>query len=123
MIYFIQGKLTKLIKIGVVINDVNQRLKALQSGSPDILELLGVREDLNYEDETILHGLLKDHRAHGEWFLPDPEVLEKIEELLRNKPELKKKPPIIPKHLKTKLYQRKPDRIKLLVEDIWRHTR
>lgn len=79
-IYFIQGEVTGLIKIGLAI-DVRARLKDLQQGSPDRLSILGVmlchqRGALERE----LHRRFDDCRAHGEWFEPRPALLAFIAE-------------------------------------------
>ena len=69
--YFIQGKLTGLIKIGRSI-DPCKRLKALQIGSPDRLTLLGT---CNADIEHATQKRFKHVNEYGEWFRPTPELL------------------------------------------------
>lgn len=66
MIYFIQGNETRLIKIGHARHAL-ERLSHLQTGSPDILDLIGVQ--IGHKDkEKELHALFSNYRMHGEWF-------------------------------------------------------
>ena len=65
-IYFIFGQKTYLVKIGVTFN-IHQRLKALQTGSPDILELMGLIVAPK-TFEAALHRILSPFLSHGEWF-------------------------------------------------------
>ena len=66
MIYFIHGTKTKLIKIGYSRHAL-ERLSRMQTGSPDILELVAVCiGDKSIEKE--LHYKFKEFRKHGEWF-------------------------------------------------------
>jgi len=67
MIYFIQGKDSKRIKIGYTKNDPEKRLASMQTGSPDTLALLFTIEG-SLRDEAKLHWYFDDLRAHGEWF-------------------------------------------------------
>lgn len=78
-IYFIQGECGGPIKIGYTI-DLAQRLKSLQTGYPDRLELLFAFPG-NPEDEKKMHDYFKDFRLQGEWFRSTPEVLDKIQRL------------------------------------------
>jgi hypothetical protein len=70
--YIIRGKITGLLKIGIA-RDVKNRIADLQSGSPDILELIwsgaGCRGS-----ESEVHQEFADLRLHGEWFTPDPRI-------------------------------------------------
>jgi hypothetical protein len=72
--YFIRGATTGLIKIGESIDPVG-RLAELSRQGPEALELLAVG---GVEREH--HDALAQHRVHGEWFTPAPEVLAKIRE-------------------------------------------
>lgn len=77
-VYFVQAKTMRLIKIGIAAC-YNSRLSNLQTGSPDILELLGlIRHDEPKQLEARLHVEFGDHRAHGEWFNPAPRLLAYI---------------------------------------------
>jgi hypothetical protein len=67
-VYFIQGKTTGNIKIGVA-NDPEARLRDLQIGSSEDLTLLGClvgSEDL----EAALHSQFNEYHIRGEWFRP-----------------------------------------------------
>jgi hypothetical protein len=71
-VYFLEGKRTKLIKIGVA-NNVARRMRDIQNMSPDKLLLI---TDIsgNANDEAELHRILSKFRVWGEWFLPGPWV-------------------------------------------------
>jgi|SRR5208282_245273 len=73
MIYFVQGELTKLVKIGKAVN-CEHRLKNLQCGSPDKLNIIKqihiIGTAADYEAENLLHKSFKFCRRHGEWFEP-----------------------------------------------------
>jgi len=79
LIYFIQGKVTKLVKIGQTNCPLEDRMRALQTGSPDVLEFLGGYLGFKYS-EIQLHEMFKDIRQHGEWFLPSKELTSFIKE-------------------------------------------
>jgi hypothetical protein len=73
-IYFIRGG--DLVKIGVT-DDVRQRLRQLQVGSPTKLELIGeMPGDENYE--RALHRAFAGLAEHGEWFRLDGKLAEFI---------------------------------------------
>jgi hypothetical protein len=72
-VYFIQGRITGLVKIGHS-TDVRHRVRSLQTGSPDILRVLAVVPG-GVARERLYHGDLAPHRAHGEWFRPHPDVM------------------------------------------------
>lgn len=79
-VYFVQARALRLIKIGVTM-DLGDRLKTLRVGCPDQLELLGAIYDRGgHVTELTLHGRFDEHRSHGEWFHPCPELLEFIAE-------------------------------------------
>lgn len=67
--YFIRACRSGLVKIGCASNPV-ARLKELQTGSPEKLELVGVIPDAGQAGERELHELLAPYRSHGEWFKP-----------------------------------------------------
>lgn len=76
-VYFIQSESTGLIKIGRALN-VLSRFTQLQTGSADILRLLGCMQappDLELE----LHAQFAAWRRHGEWFEPAKPLLRYIE--------------------------------------------
>lgn len=77
-VYFIRAELTGLIKIGVS-RDMEKRLSALQTGSPDKLVVLGViRCTSPRERELQLHGMFRRDWDHGEWFRPSEALLSLI---------------------------------------------
>ena len=77
-VYFIQGCLTQRIKIGIS-HDVNSRLKGIESS--EALRLLAVIKQGGEDLERRLHKKFHDLHIQGEWFSPDPELLEYIGEL------------------------------------------
>lgn len=66
-IYFIQGDVTKRIKIGYTSNAVNMRLANLQTGCTEKLVLLLCIPG-TLEEEKSLHEKFASHRLDGEWF-------------------------------------------------------
>ncbi|BAU63329.1 hypothetical protein STA3757_06930 [Stanieria sp. NIES-3757] len=87
-IYFIYNEHSKAIKIGRAIN-VEKRFKSLQTASPAILKLLGVKcvearrppyhENNDFHDEQLIHYKFHHLRIHREWFKAEEELLEYIE--------------------------------------------
>lgn len=80
MVYFIEDKSSRAIKIGVA-NDPAARLAELQVGNPDRLVLLGAIPG-GYADEMKLHERFADHRCGGEWFRDHPSIRAAIGELI-----------------------------------------
>jgi hypothetical protein len=76
--YFMQGRLTGLIKIGRSKYTAEFRRDCLQVGSPDILVIL---KTVLGEKEPEYHKKFAHLRQHGEWFTPAPELLEFIKSL------------------------------------------
>ena len=74
-VYFIQGEVTKLIKIGYT-NNVQKRLKALQQSEE--LTLLKQIDEVTRAYETELHQRFSHLCARGEWFRPKKELLDFI---------------------------------------------
>jgi len=75
-IYFIQGEITGLIKIGQA-HEPEVRLKLLQIGSPDRLKLLGSMRCFE-KCESILHKTFYKDKVHGEWYRSSEKLLEFI---------------------------------------------
>lgn len=67
MIYFIEGKITKRIKIGHTDGFIDERMQPMQSSSPDLLMFLGGMSG-DRKIEYTLHEKFKEYRSHGEWF-------------------------------------------------------
>ena len=79
-VYFVRAKTVGLIKIGIA-NLPRRRLNALQVGSPDKLEIIGLIRARDHADlERHLHSRFSRHRQHGEWFSPDPALVKFIDE-------------------------------------------
>lgn len=76
-VYFIQAACGS-IKIGRARN-VAYRIRDLQCANPQRLTLLAVAIDGGRE--AGYHRQFKDHRLHGEWFSPHPDILAEIERL------------------------------------------
>ena len=74
--YFIQGVMTRLIKIGFTSGAVLDRLETMQVGSPDELVVLKV---VSGNKERKYHDRFSLSRVRGEWFKPDIELLEFID--------------------------------------------
>jgi hypothetical protein len=64
MIYFIQDK--QYVKIGCTDN-LDRRIKELQTATPNKLKLLLVMEG-SFDTESTLHFLFASYRYRGEWF-------------------------------------------------------
>lgn len=79
-IYFIRQGPTGPIKIGVS-SRPKKRLTTLQTANPSDLFLLGIirgGEDV----EQKLHERFKPFLIRGEWYRPDPELLQAIRQIL-----------------------------------------
>ena len=111
MIYFIQGEITKLIKIGKTSQKTAiPRLNSMRTGSPDKLILLGTIPG-DIAEESWLHKTLAEYRDHGEWFRPEPFVMKVVEDLLLGNKKLK---------ITTLKEIRERKQLTLSEEDIWR---
>ncbi len=76
-VYFVRGRATQRIKIGVARNPMN-RLAGLASGSAETLELVAVIAGAGYPEEAWLHGFFDGQRIKGEWF----EASDLLEDLI-----------------------------------------
>lgn len=77
-VYFIRSGAGE-IKIGQAI-DVQKRLAGLQTSHPHQLTLLATT-DGGKPAERAYHARFAEHRLHGEWFAPHPDILAEIERL------------------------------------------
>jgi len=77
-VYFVQAS-NGLVKIGVSGSPEN-RLRTLQTMSPVPLRLLLVLQGGGAHREAELHEQFAEHRSHGEWFRPAPELLAFIKD-------------------------------------------
>lgn len=78
-VYFIQPAHGGLIKIGVAANP-GDRCRTLQLTSPCPLVVLATIRGVGQAHETQLHKKFAEHRHHGEWFEPAPELLAYVAE-------------------------------------------
>jgi hypothetical protein len=85
-VYFLQGEVTKLIKIGFTTHSIKDRTNDLQTGSPD--KLVPLRAVLGRRElEQRLHQRFAQHRVHGEWFHPHADVMYFVEHYVPSDPE------------------------------------
>lgn len=73
MIYFAHAVGTDLVKIGFTAGDPAKRLKELQTGCPQRLELLAAIDGTEADEER-WHKDFERDRAHGEWFKLTPRM-------------------------------------------------
>ena len=74
-VYFIQSVMGGPVKIGKA-DDIQERLRQHQTGSPFILEVIKTYENVEPKFEKELHDKFKEYRIHGEWF--DEKILSLI---------------------------------------------
>lgn len=77
MIYFIQQSGSNMVKIGYTSNSGEKRLGELQTGNPNILELIACVGG-SRETERLLHSLLQTHHIRGEWYSLTPDQIHTI---------------------------------------------
>ena len=77
-VYMIGATEVQKVKIGFSGNP-KQRLRDLSAGSPLELKILAQWRG-TIQDEKTLHWVMKAHRAHGEWFRLEGEVLALLNE-------------------------------------------
>jgi hypothetical protein len=79
-VYFIQAENSDgFIKIGFAKNPI-KRLLLFQTGNPYKLKLLGVISGVTEHYELELHVRFQRFRVRGEWFRPDSELLDFIQQ-------------------------------------------
>ncbi len=78
-VYFVQGMSGGAIKIGYSL-DPESRLKTLQTSYPDTLKILCLIPG-DEKREKSFHDRFYKHRLNGEWFAPDKQVLDVVEQL------------------------------------------
>ena len=76
-VYFLQGEITKRVKIGYT-TDFEKRRKALQTSEP--LRLVGFISNASPEREKEIHDRFSHLRAIGEWFEGSPEIANYLED-------------------------------------------
>lgn len=82
MVYFAQDLENYKVKIGFT-TDYQTRLKALQTGSPNVLEMVLVLKG-GTAYEKVLHKKFKKYNFRGEWFTYCEEIRDFIKENLKN---------------------------------------
>lgn len=78
-LYAIQAGHSGPIKLGLAKNPA-ERLKTLQTANADTLRPLGAWA-VFADEEKLLHAEFDHARLRGEWFRPEPELLETIRAL------------------------------------------
>jgi hypothetical protein len=66
-LYFILDRKSRAVKIGLAA-DVSDRLKSLQTGNPNKLEIIAALRIPSTKIEKQIHNLLKAYKISGEWF-------------------------------------------------------
>jgi Meiotically up-regulated gene 113 len=81
IVYFVLAPKANMVKIGQAceIDPPTARLKALQTGSPEILQVILVLDYKPPFEENQLHFRFRDYREHGEWFRYEGELRKFIE--------------------------------------------
>jgi hypothetical protein len=80
-VYFVLAETMQLVKIGFA-RSARDRLRAMQTNSPDQLRLLGVVSTDRAETlESELHAEFRKLRVRGEWFQATPTLLARAEEM------------------------------------------
>lgn len=69
-VYIFRAVGVNRIKVGVS-NNVERRLDEVRSLSPVPIEVVDVLDHHSFFTESSIHGLLFEHRSHGEWFVED----------------------------------------------------
>lgn len=77
-VYFIQGTVSKNIKIGVS-RSPKDRIQSIQNHSGESVRLIGTIRG-GRELEHIIHKKFDSLRLHGEWFRPEINLIEYIRE-------------------------------------------
>jgi len=79
IVYFIQGEVTRLVKIGLTTGSVFIRFSLMQSNSPEKLILLGLIEceDCRAKEKEI-HNKFVTSWVRGEWFNPTDDLINFI---------------------------------------------
>lgn len=78
-VYFIKSENSNLIKIGLTYNDVNSRLKQIQTGNPEKLIIYRVVETFFPEKlEEYFHLYFEEYQKFGEWFDVPQEAIDNL---------------------------------------------
>ena len=76
-VYFIQAQVSRAIKIGFAV-DVERRLKEIQTGNPEVLEVVGAMPG-TVRAEKSLHRQFRADHIRGEWFEASAALVDYIE--------------------------------------------
>lgn len=76
-VYFVRPSKRPVVKVGVA-RDLESRLSALQTGSPERLVVLGIIKGAGFDRERLIHERFARKRINGEWFELDDEMLRFI---------------------------------------------
>lgn len=76
-IYAVQAGDGGPVKIGVS-KSPEERMRSLQIGCGETLRLLG-KAPGSPKGEKLIHAMFAEHRRHGEWFEPHPDLLRFIQ--------------------------------------------
>ena len=87
MIYFVQETGSGRVKIGFS-QKPSHRVSKIASDAPHPIVYWGAIEGTR-EDEAALHAKYSAQRAHGEWFHPDPALVEECRALCSGHVEVK----------------------------------
>jgi hypothetical protein len=79
VVYFVQARTLGLIKIGYSKGNPWIRVNTIRTCSPDIIDPIGIERG-GRRREIHLHARFTHIRVRGEWFLPDPELLDYIKD-------------------------------------------
>ena len=81
VLYFLKGK-SNIIKIGFS-NNLNKRLKIIQSHCPEQLKIYHLIHNKTQSSETSLKRYFKKYKSHNEWFHLKGELKEFLN-IMRN---------------------------------------
>lgn len=77
-VYFLKAGALPKVKIGYTTN-ILKRLRDLQPGCCEVMELIGVVPNASIYLESALHAKFKWNRLHNEWFDLSPSIQEFID--------------------------------------------
>ena len=78
-VYIVRTKSSGYLKIGFTEGSISWRIKALQTGSPDPIELVCWFEGTRQQEAQLHKQFASASFGNGEWFTPTPELLEFIQ--------------------------------------------
>lgn len=88
-VYFVQGAITGMVKIGIA-RSPKRRLLAIRTDCSEPVELVGLIDAPDAAQmEAALHRQFAADRSHGEWFRPSPALLDHIANEGRQTPFVK----------------------------------